>query len=251
MNKTGKRRFLRLSLIVLFWLCVWQGASMAVDNSILLVGPADVFGSLSAQMTEPDFWATILHSFARISLGFLLAFSAGVLLGSLAFALPLPGEILSPVILLLKSIPVASFVILVLIWAGSGNLSVVIAFTVAFPMVYESTLSGLGSADKKLLEMAQVFRVGLFRRARFIYFPALMPYLAASCRTALGMSVKSGIAAEVIGIPDGTIGEKLYMAKIYLDTAGLFAWTFVIIVTAFVFERLFLRLLDWIAGRYA
>lgn len=77
MNKTGKRRFLRLGLIVLFWLCVWQGASMAVDNSILLVGPADVFGSLSAQMTEPDFWAAILHSFARISLGFLLAFSAG------------------------------------------------------------------------------------------------------------------------------------------------------------------------------
>ena len=135
---------------------------MAVDNAILLVGPADVFGSLSAQMTEPDFWAAILHSFARISLGFLLAFSAGVLLGSLAFALPLPGEILSPVILLLKSIPVASFVILVLIWAGSGNLSVVIAFTVAFPMVYESTLSGLGSAARKLLEMAQVFRVGLF-----------------------------------------------------------------------------------------
>ena len=39
------------------------------------------------------------------------------------------------------------------------------------------------------------------------------------------MAFKSGIAAEVIGVPDFSIGANLYEAKIYLDTASLFAWT--------------------------
>ena len=52
------------------------------------------------------------------------------------------------------------------------------------------------------------------------------------------------MAAEVIGLPKGSIGERLYQAKIYLDTPDLFAWTAVIILVSLVFERVFLRLLD-------
>lgn len=57
------------------------------------------------------------------------------------------------------------------------------------------------------------------------------------------MSWKSGVAAEVIGIPSHSIGENLYMAKIYLDTSGLFAWTLVIILVSSLFEKLFLGML--------
>ena len=91
--------------------------------------------------------------------------------------------------------------------------------------------------------MARVFHMPALKKVRFIYVPALMPYLVSGCKTALGMSWKSGIAAEVIGIPDTSIGEQLYYSKLYLDTAGLFAWTFVIVVVSAVFEQLFLFLL--------
>ena len=110
-------------------------------------------------------------------------------------------------------------------------------------MIYVSTLSGLEHTDRKLLEMALVFRMPLLKQIRYIYIPAVLPYLISGCRTALGMSWKSGVAAEVIGIPEGSIGEQLYYSKLYLDTAGLFAWTFVIIIASAVFERLFLYLL--------
>ena len=116
-------------------------------------------------------------------------------------------------------------------------------FLVVVPMVYVSTLSGLEHTDKKLLEMARVFSIPMWKRIHYIYVPALLPYLVNGCRTALGMSWKSGVAAEVIGIPEGSIGEQLYYSKLYLDTAGLFAWTFVIIVISALFERFFLYLL--------
>ena len=52
------------------------------------------------------------------------------------------------------------------------------------------------------------------------------------------------ITAEVIGLPNGSIGDALYRAKITLSTGELFAWTFVIILLSAGFEKLFLLLLD-------
>lgn len=229
--------------IIIFWLLVWEFISLLLSNEIILVGPTKVIRALLTQMLLPDFWKTILLSSGKISLGFLLAFTAGIFIGGVAFRFSFLEKLLEPVIVFFKSVPVASFVILALIWVGSRNLSILIAFLVVFPIIYISTLSGLRNADPKLLEMAKVFRIPVRKKLLYLYCPALLPYLESSCHIALGMCWKSGIAAEVIGVPDHSIGEKLYMAKIYLSTADLFAWTAVIILISALFEKLFLRFL--------
>lgn len=239
----------RKTLILLFWLLLWQVFSLLVHNRIFLVGPLDTLTALGAQIKSPVFWQAIWFSFGRISLGFFLAFFAGILTGTLSWFRPLIGEILAPAVQFMKSIPVASFVILALIWTGAKNLSVFIAFLVVFPVIHVNTIAGLLSADEKLVEMARVFHVPVYKRAYYIYRISLFPYLLSACRTALGMGFKSGIAAEVIGVPDGSIGEGLYMAKIYLSTAELFAWTLTIIVVSALFEKVFLVLLKKCAGR--
>lgn len=236
----------RRILIVLFWILAWQISDMVIQNDIIFAGPADVVRSFLSLIPEPDFWRSIGWSFGKISLGFGMAFVSGILIGSLAFQFRLLRDILEPVILLIKSIPVASFVILALIWIGSENLSIFIAFLVVFPILYVNTITGLQSTNPKLLEMARVFSVRLPERIRYIYLPALVPYLTSGCRIALGMSWKSGIAAEVIGVPTHTIGEHLYISKIYLATSDLFAWTIVIILVSAFFEKLFLRLMQFI-----
>lgn len=235
--------------IVCFWLILWQLVSIAVHNSIILVGPAEVAGALLSQLPTLEFWRTIGLSFGKISSGFLAAFLAGILTGCAAFRFLFIKDLLEPVMLLAKSVPVASFVILALIWIGSRNLSVFIAFLVVFPMIYVNTIAGLSSASPQLLEMARVFCMSGWKKFKYIYLPALLPYLISGASISLGMSFKSGIAAEVIGVPDHSIGEKLYMAKIYLSTADLFAWTLVIIVISGLFEKLFLKLLSAAARR--
>ena len=176
--------------------------------------------------------------------GFLLAALLGILLGALAAGVSPVRQLLEPAVLTIKSIPVASFVILVLIWVPSENLSVVISFLMVFPVIYTNVLNGIESTDRKLLEMAEVFRISLPRRIRYIYASQVLPFFRAGCSVALGLCWKAGVAAEVIGIPDGSIGERLYMAKVYLNTPDLFAWTIVIVLISLVFERLFLALVD-------
>lgn len=236
-------RLLRKIFILIFWIIVWQLASIMIHNVILLVGPLEVLRALTRMAVTEEFWRSVLHSLSHIALGFAGGLVSGVLFGSLAFRFRLVHEFLEPVILLIKSIPVASFVILTLIWVGSGSLSVLISFLVVFPMIYVNTIAGLKSTDVKLLEMADVFGVKPGGRIRCIYLPALRPYLISSCEIALGMSWKSGVAAEVIGIPSHSIGERLYMAKIYLETGDVLAWTLVIIVISSIFEKSILALL--------
>lgn len=235
--------------IIAFWLLLWQIGADVIQNRILLVSPLDTLKALSTLIVSLDFWGAIWFSFARISLGFFIAFFAGLLTGTLAYWKPIIDEFLAPPIHFMKSIPVASFVILALIWTGSENLSVFISFIVVYPMIHVNTLAGLQSTDPKLLEMARVFQVPVWCQAMSIYRVALYPYLASAMKTALGMGFKSGIAAEVIGVPDGSIGEGLYMSKIYLSTAELFAWTLVIICVSVLFEKIFLLLLRKAAGK--
>ncbi len=245
--KENTARFGRRLFVIGFWILVWQLGAHAVDNHIILVGPWDTVLALGRLIPDWEFWRSIAYSFGKITLGFLSGFGAGVFLGSLGYRLTFVKDLLKPVMVFLKSIPVASFVILALIWAGSKNLSVLISFIVVLPMIYVNTLAGLGSTDGKLLEMAKVFRMSAVRKIRYIYVPALLPYLKSGCRIALGMSWKSGVAAEVIGVPDHSIGEKLYMAKIYLNTADVLAWTLVIILVSALVERAVLGVLGRIS----
>lgn len=248
MNHTMRKR-MKSVVIILFWLAIWQIAAVCIDNHILLVGPGQVLRAFAHNVIQPDFVKIVMHSFVRIGLGFFLALFAGLLLGAVSYRFTIVEEILAPAVQAVKSIPVASFVVLLLIWFGSRKLSFFISFLIVLPNVYVNMIAGLKSADVKLLQMAQVFGIGRGKRFFYLYRPAVMPYLVSSLKISLGMSWKSGVAAEVIGLPDYSMGERLYLSKIYLDTAGLFSWTLTIILVSFLFEKTVLWLVqifaDW------
>ena len=242
-NEAGwfRRAWVRKTIIVFGWLAVWQLAGILVDNSIMLVGPVNAAGALAASALKAEFWKTVAWSVARIGVGFLAGFCLGLGLAGLSFRFRLFQEILQPVMGLFKAVPVASFVVLLLIWWGSSFLAVAVSFLIVLPGIYISTLEGLKGTDRKMLEMAKVFHMPAFNKFFYIYRPALKPFLDGSLKVAVGMSWKSGVAAEVIGTPDYSIGERLYLSKIYLDTAGVLAWTAVIILLSWLFEKLVLK----------
>ncbi len=236
-------KYRRALPVLLFWLALWQIGAWAVGSHILLAGPLQVVKALASLLPTAAFWRSVATSFGKIGLGFLTAFFTGIFVGWLAFRFSFLQVLLAPAITFMNSVPLASFIILALIWTGSEDLAVLTSYLVVFPMLYVQTIAGLKSTDRKLLEMAAVFQIRGWPKLIGLYWPALLPYLMSGCRTALGMSWKAGIAAEVIGVPSHTIGEQLYLSKVYLSTAELFAWTFTIILISLLSERVFLLLL--------
>lgn len=232
-------------LAALFWLAVWQIAAMAVNTPLLLVSPFAVLQTLGELVFTAAFWQTIAFSTLRILAGFGLAMAVGILLAAFAAYLPFIKILLHPLIVTVKNIPVASFIILALLWLrGTSLLSVCISFLMALPLVYANTLAGIAAADAKLLEMGRVFHLSASRRVRYLYTPAALPFVRTAGSVSMGMCWKSGVAAEVIGIVSGSIGASLYEAKILFSTAALFAWTLVIVLVSLALEQLFLRIFD-------
>ncbi len=238
MMQNKYKKYVKKFSILLFWLGVWQITAMLVDNFLLVVTPMQALRALFALVGQAEFWRSALGSLWRIAAGFLLGAVFGLLLAAASYRYRLAEEILRPFMVFCKAVPVAVFAVLLLIWWGSSLLAVAVCFLVVFPNIYLNTLEGLKSADAKLIEMAEVFRLPFGTRFFYIYRPALKPFLLSAFQLSLGMCWKSGVAAEVIGTPVHSIGGALYLAKIYLDTADLFAWTAVIIVLSVLFEKI-------------
>ena len=228
-------------LAILFWLAVWQIASMAIGQEILLVSPVEAVKTLFSLMGEAEFYLSILNSLLRILGGFALGMLLGVLLAVLSYACPPVATLLSPLMYAIKATPVASFVILALIFISSRYLSVLMSFLMVLPMIYTNVLTGLKHTDRKLLEMAKIFHMKPGARVKAIYLHAVYPHFLSACALSLGMCWKAGIAAEVIGLPDQSIGEALYQAKIFFAAPELYAWTLMIILLSVGLEQAVMR----------
>ena len=239
MNKT---RLLKIASVLLA-LALWQLLAMEVGMDMLLASPVKALARLWGVLREPGFFQTVWYSFLRVSWGFLLAFCAGLVLGVLAGRLRVLEILLRPYVVTIKTVPVASFIILCLLWMDYDHLTVFIAFLISFPVIYSNTLQGIRSTDEKLREVAALYHVPWGKQLVYIYLPSVKPFLLSASGVAAGMAWKAGVAAEVIGILDGSIGEKLYNAKIYFQNADLLCWTLVIVVLNVASEKLFVWLL--------
>jgi NitT/TauT family transport system permease protein len=249
-DKTGTvtRAVARRIGAAVFWLAVWQAAAVAVHRDFLLASPMQVARTLVTLLPTGDFWGTVGWSLGRIALGFTGAAVLGALLAISAAAWPVARALWEPAIAAIRSAPVVSFIILLLLWTDSSHLPVFTSLLMVLPVMYANVLQGIAQRDPQMLETAQVFRVPFRRRIVAIDIPAALPFIAAACRVGVGLAWKSGVAAEVIGVATGSIGERLYEAKVFLSSTDLFAWTIVIVVLSVACERLLLRALRSVPG---
>lgn len=230
--------------IILFWILIWEIIALAVANAIVLATPFQVIGYLKEHITDEVFWYSIGKSLGNILLGFFASYVIGILLGILSYLYKWIEELLKPLFSMIKATPVAAITVLLLLWFGAANLSVIICFLIVLPNVYEQMLVGLKNMNRQLLDMAKCFELSFLKKLFYIYRSETAPYLLGSIKVCVGLSFKSAVAAEVIATPLKTMGERLYFAKIHLDTPGLFAWTFVIVLLSVASEKILVRVAE-------
>ena len=237
-------KILRVVIPLAFWLGVWQLGALFMDwrtaghGSLLLPGPLEVAVRLWALMREGAFWQAGGMSLGRIFAGFLLGAALGTLTAA-ATAAWAPAEwVLSPAVKVVRAVPVASFIVLVLLWApAAGWVPAIVAALMVLPVLWGNVTRGVAETDPNLLELARAYRFGRGKTLALVYIPSVRPYFASGCATALGLAWKAGVAAEVLCLPRLAIGTRLYRAKITLETPDLFAWTVTVVVLSFLLER--------------
>lgn len=227
----------------MFWLAVWQTVSMAVNESLIIVSPWDTLVRIFQLSGQSTFYKAVGTSFLNIGIGFISASVLGTALAVSARTVRFINELLSPLFAVVKATPVASFTLILFFWGVKGkNLSVWISLIMVLPVIFFAVYEGIGAADKKLLEMAKVYEVSKVKQIREIYLPAALPSVTSALSVAIGFAWKSGVAAEVIAIANGSVGGLLYDAKTYLESRDVFAITAAVIIISKLSEWLIVKL---------
>ncbi len=230
--------------VALFWVAVWQIIALLVAQELLVPAPLVVLRSLVHMVQQPSFWLAVALSMLRVIGGFLAAVLLGILLAVLTVRFRLMRVLFAPLLNVIRSAPVASFIILALVWIQTGILPAFISFITVLPMVWANVEKGIRTTDRRLLEMARVFEMSRPKVLLHIWIPSVLPYFLAACSTGFGFGWKSAVAAEIIARPDHSIGQLLQRAKMHYETPDVFGYTIVIALLSMVLERLLLAMIQ-------
>ena len=242
------KKVIGVLLPLIFWIGLWQAAAWLVErsvegrgNELLLPYPLTVLKVLLGLVTQGSFWKTAVASVIRIFWGMAGGVATGVLLAVLTSASGLLDQLLSPGIRVVRATPVASFILLVVLWTDRNTVPAIISGLMVLPVVWENVARGIGAADGQLLEMARAYRFSRLKTVRLIYLPSLRPYFTAALTNAMGLAWKSGAAAEVLCQPKLALGTQIYNSKLYFEIPDLFAWTVVVVCLSLILEKLLRR----------
>ena len=234
------KKILKKFLIALFFILLWFGIAYFVNKDLLIAIPTPITTAkaLIRLSADIEFWLSAVYSLCRVLIGFLAAVITGTVLAVVSQKVSLIGEIISPLLRLMRAIPVAAFIILVFLWVKEKNIPALIAFLTVLPIIWESTYNALCSVDKSLIEMANVLGMKKSNVFRYITFPSIRPSYSAALVTGLGFAWKSGVAAEVISRTETSLGNLLWIGKNSIDYDEVFAVTVVIVIFSVIFEYL-------------
>ncbi len=231
------KRFQRKLFPLLFWLGVWMIAYLATGQELLIASPVSVMKRF-AFVTEAAFWRCVGMSLYRAAMAYGLGVVCACILAVLCHLWQWADDLVRPALAVVRATPVASFIILALVWLSSSNVPILTGMLMVVPVVFSNVKEGMDSADPQLLEMAKLFQWSRWKTFRRVIIPSVRSTFLAACEACVGLCFKASIAAEVIGTPKNAIGTQLYSAKIYLETDTLMAWTLVVILLSMGIEKL-------------
>lgn len=223
---------------VLFWVGLWQCASLYVGVELLLPSPVAVGVSLWEIVTGEGFWAEVWASSSRVLLGLGSGTILGCVLGFGTYFSPFVACLFAPWMKVVQSTPVVSFILLVLLWVPRTLVASVVACLMVTPLLCSTVVQGLGQREEDLLVFGRMYGFSSWKMWKLVYFPAVFPYFITGLHNGISLAWKSGVAAEVICQPSLSLGTQLQRSKIYLDTPKLFAWTVVVVLLSTWMERL-------------
>ncbi len=231
------KKICKYTAISLLWLGIWQIVSMIIGKELLFPSPVAVSVRLFELMLTSDFYLTVGLSLLRILVGMIIGTLLGALGGLLTAFSRIARDIFAPLLAVVKSTPVASFIILMVLWISRDVTPLIISLMMVTPVVWTNVETGILNTDRSLLEMAKVYKMSRANKIKHIYLPSISPYFLASLKASLGMAWKAGIAAEVLLQPIISIGKMISDSKILLETTDLFAWTVVVVVLSVIIEK--------------
>ncbi len=244
MKTSITRTSLKKIFILFFWLVIWEIFALIINKEIYLPSPISTLKTLSLLLIDKSTYIIILMSTYRTILGLILSCILGIILGFACGLNDFLYDLINPLVIVIRSTPIISIIIIAIIWLKSSNVPVFASFLMCFPVIFTNVATGIKNTDKKILEMCKVYEISNFNVIKSVYFKSVLPYIHSAIISCIGIAWKASSAAEVLSVPKYSIGKYLFYAKTNLEPTLLFSWTIIIVALSYIFEIIFIRILS-------
>lgn len=234
------KRFMQNSpkfLSIFFFLIIWEGVALYIDNSLLFPRVSEIFLSLKNLVASGDFILILWNTLSRFFISIVFSLILAIIFSVASYRYEVISFLLFPFIIFLRAVPTIAIIIVVLIWSSVEKVPIVVGILILFPILYESILGGIKNVDKNLLKMSKVFKVSTKRVVRDIYIPSIYYSISSNIPSYMGLTFKVIIAGEVLSQESLSIGGEIFINKIYLESSNIFAWIIVVIVLNYFLEK--------------
>lgn len=230
-----------ISIIVLFM--VWFLLYLIIDHQLILPSPLHVFRKLTIMASTYKMYQIIFHTLLRLFLAISLSALIGIILAMLSYFHTQFKLLIKPYITILRTIPVISIVVILLIVLGFTWTPYVITFLMVFPIIYQGTLHGLESINHELIDVIKLEEKHVIKMIFGFYIPQIKSDIFLSFLQSFSLGLKVLVMAEYLAQTKNSIGNELYLAKVNLFYDEVFAWTIVLILIAtlielFIYQRM-------------
>ncbi len=223
---------------VVLMLVLWKGVSVHYASEFILPSPEKTLKTALALFADGNFLQVAGATVLRGLIGFMVAIVLGIGLGIPAGMFSGFRSFITPVLVLIRSVPVVAFILLALIWFSSDTVPVFIGLLTMFPLVCTNVMEGIRQVDRNLVQMARFYRVSTRRIIWEVYLPAITPFLFSGFSNAIGIGWRAIIVGEVLSQPQYGIGTVMQTAQTYFNIDVLIAWTLLTVFISYLFERL-------------
>jgi NitT/TauT family transport system permease protein len=224
---------------ILILLLIWIISYYTVNNKLIIPSPFSVLLASISVLKSPDIYLSMLDTFSKAISGLLFALILGIPLGFLIGRFEVFYDLINPLLMAIRSTPVVSWLTFVILTWGIGwRAPVFIVMISLLPNIIYNTMEGTRNVDKKLLEMAKVYKVKTRKVIEYIYLGSVTPFLIASLKISLGTMWKAAIVGEYLAGNSG-LGNLILNSKYYLDSKSIFVYTILSILCGLSLEYLF------------
>lgn len=225
---------------ILLFIAIWDFGNQIYGN-LILPSPLETFTTLFQMLQDDSLIEEIKTTVNRALWGFFISFLIGTCLGLIAGLFATASIMSRPIVTILVGMPPIAWIVLAMIWFGMGDMTVIFTVVVAsFPIVFVGALQGTRTIEGDLKEMVDSFHLNFWQKFINLYFPHIFSYVFPAWVSALGMSWKIVVMAELLSTNDG-IGASLAVARSHLDTPAALALVVIMISTLLIIEYIFLE----------
>lgn len=225
---------------LLLLMAVWEWGNQ-IYGDLVLPTPLAAFQTLGQLFASGEAWTQLLITGWRAFAGFLLSVAVGSTLGIVA-GLSMTASMMSrPIVTVLVGMPPIAWIVLALLWFGATDMAPIFTvFIACFPIVFVGAMQGTRTLDNQLKELARVFKLPNWMAFTDVYLPHIFSYIFPAWISALGMSWKIVVMAELLATSDG-VGAALAVSRSHLDTAATMAWIVSVVALLLIVEYLLLE----------